>query len=179
MVIETLKDAMKERGWSGFGGWCAILYLYLFKAWFWIICAEHFPANCTPFFHRLRGVNIGKDVFIDRSAILDGIYPELIKIGDDVRLAPGSIVYCHSKAGKQLRENYLPNVVAGVEIRDSAFVGLRSIILPGVTIGRCAVVVSGSVVYRSVPDYCVVSGNPAKIIRRLKQDGTPMPGEKS
>jgi acetyltransferase-like isoleucine patch superfamily enzyme len=158
---------MKERGWAGLAGWCRVLYLYIFKAWFWAVCAELCPSNLTPFFHRLRGVKIGRDVFIDRSVILDGIYPELIRIGDDARLAPGSIVYCHSKAGKHLRETSLPNVVAGVEIGESAFVGLRAIILPGVSIGKGSVVVSGSVVYRPVPDGCVVSGNPAKVIRRL------------
>lgn len=168
MLKSTLQDAMKEREWHGFAGWCQVLYLYIFKAWFWILCAEHFPTNCSPFFHSLRGVKIGKGVFIDRSVILDGIYPELIRIGDDARLAPGTIVYCHSKAGKYLRDNFLPNVVAGVEICESAFIGLRAVILPGVTIGRGAVVVSGSVVYKSVPDNCVVSGNPAKIIKRFK-----------
>lgn len=168
MVIDTLRDAMRERGWSGFEGWCRVLYLYLFKAWFWVLCAELLPANLTPFFHRLRGVKVGRNVFIDRSAILDGIYPELITIGDDARLAPGCIVYCHSKAGALLREELVPPVVAGVEIGESAFIGLRAIVMPGVTIGKGAVVVSGAVVLRPIPDFCVASGNPARVIRRLK-----------
>ncbi len=167
MLIRTLTDAMEERGYRGPVGWVRILYLYIFQAWFWNLCAQLCPDNLTPFFHRLRGVTIGKDVYIHRTAILDGIYPELIRIGDDARLTPGCIVYCHIKAGEALRKELVPQVVAGVEIGESAFIGLGSILLPGVKIGRCAVVVSGSVVYRNVPAGCVASGNPAKIIKRM------------
>jgi acetyltransferase-like isoleucine patch superfamily enzyme len=167
MLTRTLKDAMDERGWSGPAGWVRVLYLYLFQAWFWNVCALLAPDNLTPFFHRLRGVKIGKDVYIHRTAILDGIYPGLIEIGDDVRLTPGCIVYCHVKAGEFLRKELVPQVVAGVKIEESAFIGLGSILLPGVTVGRASVVVSGSVVYRNVPAGCIVSGNPAKVIKRL------------
>lgn len=167
MLIATLREAMSARGWSGFSGWCGVFYLYLFRAWFWPVCAELLPANLAPFFHRLQGVKVGRDVFIDRSVILDGIYPELITIGDDARLAPRSIVYCHCKAGRLLASGPLPDVVAPVTIGPSAFVGLGVIIMPGVTIGRGAVLVSGAVVFGSVPDFCVASGNPARVIRRL------------
>ena len=177
---------MKERGYRGLAGWVRIVYLYLFKAWFWNVCAQLLPDNLTTFFHRLRGVRIGRNVYIHRTAILDGIYPELIRIGDDARLAPGCIVYCHIKAGEVLERTHVPRVVAGVEIGESAFIGLGSIILPGVAIGRGSVVVSGSVVHRNVPDGCVVSGNPARVIHRFPADGStrspgasgdPRPGE--
>ncbi len=172
MLVATLRDAMATRHWHGLSGWCRVLYLYIFRAWFWPVCAEHFPTNFAPFFRRLQGVRIGRDVFIDRSAILDGLYPELITIGDDARLAPGSIVYCHSRAGRLLAAELVPDVVAPVTIGASAFIGLHAIILPGVCIGQGAVVVSGSVVYGPVPDFCVASGNPARVIKRLKpKDG--------
>jgi acetyltransferase-like isoleucine patch superfamily enzyme len=44
-------------------------------------------------------------------------------------------------------------------------VGARVILLPGVTVGRHAVVGAGSVVTKDVPDYAVAAGNPARIIR--------------
>lgn len=167
MIIATLREAMSSRGWSGFSGWVKVFYLYLFRAWFWPLCSELLPANLAPFLRRLQGVKVGKDVFIDRSVVLDGIYPELIAIGDDARLAPRSIVYCHCKAGRLLASGPLPDVVAPVKIGASAFIGLGAIIMPGVTIGRGAVVVCGSVVFGAVPDFCVASGNPARVIRRL------------
>lgn len=52
---------------------------------------------------------------------------------------------------------------APVKIGHHAFIGLNVCILPGVTIGNGAIVNSGTVVTRNVPDYGIVSGNPAKI----------------
>ena len=55
-----------------------------------------------------------------------------------------------------------------IKISDKAWIGFKSIILKGVTIGEGAVVGAGSVVTRDVPAWCVVAGNPAKIIKKLK-----------
>lgn len=53
---------------------------------------------------------------------------------------------------------------ASVEIGDQAFIGMRSIIMPGVTIGAGAIVAAGSVVVKDVPADTVVGGNPATVI---------------
>ncbi|PXX25835.1 acetyltransferase-like isoleucine patch superfamily enzyme [Burkholderia pyrrocinia] len=53
-----------------------------------------------------------------------------------------------------------------VVIGAGSFIGFNSIILPNVVIGRHSIVGSHSVVTRDVPDYCVVAGNPARVIRR-------------
>ncbi|MCX7618573.1 acyltransferase [Tepidiforma sp.] len=52
--------------------------------------------------------------------------------------------------------------LSGSVIRYGAAVGARSVILPGLTIGRWALVAAGSVVTRDVPDYALVAGNPAR-----------------
>lgn len=70
MLIATLKEAMHTRGWSGLSGWMKILYLYIFRAWFWSVCAEHFPSNLTPFSRRLQGVKIWKGVVVVRRCSL-------------------------------------------------------------------------------------------------------------
>lgn len=46
------------------------------------------------------------------------------------------------------------------------FVGARSVILPGITVGDHSIVGAGSVVTKDVPPNCIVAGNPAAIIRR-------------
>lgn len=53
-----------------------------------------------------------------------------------------------------------------VTIKDKAWIGFNVIILKGVTIGEGAIVAAGSVVTKDVPDYTVVGGNPAKIIKQ-------------
>lgn len=54
---------------------------------------------------------------------------------------------------------------APIIIKNKAWIGFNSIILKGVTIGEGAIVGAGSVVTKDVPDFAVVAGNPAKIIK--------------
>lgn len=51
-----------------------------------------------------------------------------------------------------------------IEVMDNVFIGLGTIILPGVKIGPNAIIAAGSVITKDVPPYSVVGGNPAKII---------------
>ena len=55
-------------------------------------------------------------------------------------------------------------------IREYAWVGAGATILPGVCIGRHAIVGAGSVVTKDVPDYAVAVGNPAKVIKMLDKE---------
>jgi acetyltransferase-like isoleucine patch superfamily enzyme len=54
-----------------------------------------------------------------------------------------------------------------VVIEENVFIGARSIILKGVTIGRNSVIGAGSVVVKSIPENCIAGGNPAKVIKYL------------
>ena len=53
-----------------------------------------------------------------------------------------------------------------VRIKEGAFIGINSVIMPGVSIGKNSVVGASSVVTKDVPDYCVVAGNPARVIKK-------------
>jgi acetyltransferase-like isoleucine patch superfamily enzyme len=99
--------------------------------------------------HRLRGVRIGKNVWIGYDVILDTSRPYLITIEDGASLSMRVTVIAH------FRETQ------GVKIEQDAFIGPGAIILPNVTIGRGAVVTAGSVVTQSVAPMTVVQGNPA------------------
>lgn len=59
---------------------------------------------------------------------------------------------------------------AAITIEDNVWIGERSTILKGVTIGKGSIVACNSVVTKSVPPYCVVAGNPAKIVKQLIDD---------
>ena len=54
-----------------------------------------------------------------------------------------------------------------IVINDRAWIGFNTIILKGVSIGVGAVIASGSVVTKDVPDYCIFAGNPAKFIKKI------------
>jgi acetyltransferase-like isoleucine patch superfamily enzyme len=70
------------------------------------------------------------------------------------------------------RHDWSHTEMAPIRICEGAWIGARSIILKGVTIGAGAVVGMGSVVTRDVPARTVVGGNPARVIREIG----PAPG---
>ena len=57
-----------------------------------------------------------------------------------------------------------------VLIKEGAWIGAAATILPGVTVGKYAIVGADSVVTKNVPDYAVVVGNPAKVVKVLDKD---------
>ena len=146
-----------------------LIYRFIIINYFFPMIARNVPNRFVPFFHRIRGVKIGKDVWIDKTVIIDEAYPENIIIEDDVRIAAGSVIVSHSKAGHYLREHYLKTRISKVKICRYSFIGINCVIMPGVTIGEGCVVVSGSVVKINTKPYTVVSGIPAKKTRELKR----------
>ena len=54
-------------------------------------------------------------------------------------------------------------------VKDKAWIGCNVCIMKGVTVGEGAIEAAGSVVTKDVPDYCMVAGNPAKVIKELKE----------
>jgi len=91
-----------------------------------------------------------------------------VKVGNDVRLAQNVIL-------SGLNHNYeniaLPIHAQGVStaeiiIKEATWVGSNSVIVAGVTIGKHCIVAGGSVVTKDVPDFSVVAGNPARVIKQ-------------
>lgn len=166
-----LKIAVEERGWKMPSGAIRLIVNFFFFNYLVVLVAHNMPNKIVPFFHRLRGVKIGKDVFIDRSVVIDEAYPENITIEDDVRIAAGTVIISHVKPGRHLRKYYMPTRVSKVKICRYSFIGINTVIMPGVTVGEGSVVVSGSVVMTNVAPYTVVCGVPAKKIKELKKRG--------
>ena len=116
---------------------------------------------------RLRGVKMGKHVFMGGGSVLDRVRPDLITVEDYVSIAGGVYILTHSNPTTPLREILGPesNVIAPVHIKRGAWIAINVVILPGVTIGECAIVATGSVVTKDVPPYTLVGGAPAKVIK--------------
>ena len=90
-------------------------------------------------------------------------------IGSHVHLAQGITVTAmnHRYDDKKRRIDEQGVSTQPVVISDDVWIGANAVILPGVTIGRHAVVAAGAVVTKDVPDYCMVGGVPAKIIKNI------------
>ncbi|WP_455537996.1 DapH/DapD/GlmU-related protein [Terrisporobacter sp.] len=105
-------------------------------------------------------VKFGKDVFINHSAILSASGG--IEFEDGVAVAPGVRI---ATINHDFNERHTKYTYGKVTIKKNAWIGMNVTICPGVTIGEYAVVAAGAVVTKDVPDYAVVGGAPAKVIK--------------
>jgi maltose O-acetyltransferase len=119
--------------------------------------ASSIHRNCRFYFP--PGVRIGSNSVINRDVLLDGRMGLLI--GNNVSISEGSalITLEHDPNSPSFA-----NRGGQVVVDDRVFVGLRAIILPGVTVGEGAIVAAGAVVTRDVGAYQIVAGVPARPI---------------
>ena len=115
----------------------------------------------TPFITDFGNrVKFGKNVFINHSAILSASGG--IEFEDGVSIAPGCRI---ATINHDFNERHTKYTYGKVTIKKNAWLGMNVTICPGVTIGEYAVVAAGAVVTKDVPDYAVVGGVPAKVIK--------------
>lgn len=134
-------------------------------------------------------IKIGNGVHIGSGTKIISI--NKIEVGNDVIIAWDCTIYDHNSHSiywekrkndtKQeiadynengnsiLNKNWADVVSKPIKIKDKAWIGFGVTILKGVTIGEGAVVAAGSVVTKDVPDYVVVGGNPATILKQIKE----------
>ena len=106
------------------------------------------------------GVKIGKNVKIRPFTFI----PTGVIIEDDVFIGPG-VIFTNDKYPRTQGEWRLLKTI----VKKGASIGAGAVILPGITIGENALIGAGSVVTKDVPPNTVVAGNPAKIIKTLRQ----------
>lgn len=118
-----------------------------------VILQGRFDGRCT----------IGRHVWIGPQSYFDA--RDLV-IEDFVGWGPGAKVLGSEHVGLSRSVPIIQSdlKIAPVHIREDADIGMNAIILPGVTVGRGAIVGAGAVVTRDVEDFAIVAGNPAKII---------------
>ncbi len=134
---------------------------------------------CRGLFLRAgRGINVEKGAYFGDGAQIEigdgsaiGVNCEVVgpvRIGHHVMMGPDVIILTQNHHFERLdipmcEQGYRPP--EAVVIGDDVWIGTRAIILPGVTIGRGAIIGAGAVVTKDVPDYAIVGGVPAKVIR--------------
>ena len=118
------------------------------------------------------GFQVGQDVYIaDGLMIVEELSgPEQLTIGDRVSMAPRVTLVLSSHPNASRIRPFAPTARGDITIEDDAWIGASAVILPGVTIGRGAVVGAGSVVTADVPPLTIVAGQPAKVVRKLTPD---------
>ncbi|MBN2260713.1 MAG: acetyltransferase [Clostridiales bacterium] len=125
-----------------------------------------------------KNVNIEKGVFFgngseikigDYSGIgLDAQLSGPISIGNHVMMGPQVMIYT---SNHNYNSKDLPMVFQGnsdpkpVIVEDDVWIGARSILLPGVIVGKGSIIAAGSVVTKEVPAFSIAGGNPAKVIK--------------
>ena len=137
-------------------------------------------------FHPER-VHLGAGVYVGHQTILKGYHRNELRVGDgtwigqqcflhsaggitigrSVGVGPGvkMLTSVHREAGRATPILHAPLDFAPIVVEDDADLGVGSILLPGVTVGRGAQVGAGAVVAEDVPAYAVVVGVPARALR--------------
>ena len=162
-----------------------ILYLFaahLPESFFWInigqkriraFCGKLILAKCGKHVNIEKGAQFPSTVELgDYSGI--GIRAQIngkAVIGKNVMMGPDVCMYARNHAFDRTdipmnQQGFTPE--KPIVIEDDVWIGARVIILPGVHIGTGAVVGAGAVVTKDVPDYAVVGGNPARILKMRK-----------
>jgi acetyltransferase-like isoleucine patch superfamily enzyme len=116
----------------------------------------------------MRGVKIGKGVFIGSDVFIDNTYPESIVIEDYVTIISRTFIVGHTFDPLHLKNVLRDNTreaKRGVTLKKGCYVGAQCCILAGVNIGECAIVGAGSVVTAEIPSYSIAVGVPAKVVR--------------
>ncbi len=123
------------------------------RKFLWKILTEAYPC-----FLRWRyKMDIGKNCRISWKAHLDkSVNPRGIHIGDNTWILNGAMILAHDHCRGLKTDTY---------IGSDCVIGIRSIVMPGITIGDQSVIGGGSVVTKNIPSNCIAVGNPAKVIK--------------
>lgn len=128
------------------------------------VCGEKIYVHPNVTFSYPQNIEIGYNLFINRGTFITA--PVKISIGDNVLIGPYVVItsgsHCYEDANTIIRNQ--GHKLLPIIIEDDVWIGSHAIVLPGVVIGKGAVIAANAVVTKSVDPYTVVAGIPAKKI---------------
>jgi maltose O-acetyltransferase len=151
--------------------------VYLFRTW--IACDRFlrlkvgygFVVGSGCDIHPAQFITIGDNVMLGRNSTVSTSKTggSEVYIGDNVMLADGVRIiggnHAHDRVDIPMNKQG-EGVQKPIYIENDVWIGANSIVLTGVTIGQGSIIGAGSVVTKSIPEYSIAAGNPAKIIKR-------------
>lgn len=132
-----------------------------------MIYAKLFPVK----YAKTSGVKIKGRVFIYCSSYsMFSTEPWLVTLGDNVHITNGVKFICHD-GGTLILRKVVPDleITKPISVGNDVYIGIYSIIMPGVRIGNNVIIGAGSVVTKDVPDNTVAAGVPARPIRTIDE----------
>ena len=112
-----------------------------------------------------KHIEVGKNFFANYNCTLLDVAK--IKIGVFFHVAATADIYTAGHPVHPVSRNSAYEYGKEVTIGDNVWIGGNSVICPGVHIGNNVVIGAGSVVTKDIPDWCIVAGNPCKVIRKI------------
>lgn len=130
-------------------------------------CGSNVNIEHGAFFASGRGIKIGDNSGLGLNCRVSGP----LEIGNDVMMGPNVMIFTQNHETENLAKPMQLQTAPkkGVKIGNDVWIGAGVIILPGVTVGNGCILAAGAVVTKDVPDYAVVGGNPAKVIKYREQ----------
>lgn len=141
-----------------------------------LIAFGYTDARIRKLYWRRLNVYMGEGTYSNPGMLADASDKTKIVIGDNVSIAPHVTLIAESAPNNGHEITEIPYVKekliksAPIIIDDDVWIGANVTILPGVHIGKCAIIGAGSVVTEDVEGYCIYAGVPAKKIRLLKNE---------
>ena len=125
------------------------------------------PAEAEMKYLLSQGFKVGRNFRNHSDYAIDGLFPWLITIGDNVCLSANVKILAHDTS-TEYANGYTK--IGTVTIGNDVYVGYGAIILCNVRIGDHVIIGAGSVVTKDIPDWSIAAGNPCKVIRKITEE---------
>ena len=135
-------------------------------------------------YRRIWKIRIGKNTYISPKAYIDHHKSYSVEIGDNCYITRDCIILDHTQEKQGGPLKLWGEIEYGkVKIGNNVFIGVKSVIMPGVTIGDNVIIGAMSLVTKNIPSNVIAFGQPAKVFRSIdlatmkKTEETEVKGE--
>ena len=142
----------------------------------WMVKQNRMPdpaETVRPKYWKKCGVEVKGHFKVGYGVYFDAGNAEHIHIEDGVWIAAQCLLLCHKRnlAEYHVGDDYnkTPYKIKDIHLKKGCCIGMRTIIMPGVTVGEGAIIGAGSVVTRDVPPYTVATGSPAVVVKSFPE----------